>query len=143
MKKQLLMVLAGLLLAVGSAYAQSSRMVADIPFDFVVGNKAFPAGEYTIGSVGVNGETLVLRNTDRHQADKSMFFTPNHCSSAQPQSDSKLVFNMYGNHYYLSQIWTEGYDQGRELPKSSREIEEAQLQEGHHVVILASLFRAR
>ena len=140
MKKQLLMVFAGLLLAVGSAYAQSSRLRADIPFDFVVGDKMYSAGQYEIKSVGVNGETLSLQNTDRKEGT---FFTPNHCSSAQPQSESKLVFNMYGNHFYLSQIWTEGYDQGRELPKSSREIEDAQLQEGHHVVVLASLFRAR
>lgn len=136
MKKQLLMVFAGLLLAVGSAYAQSSRLVADIPFDFVVGNKLFPAGQYQIRSIGVNGETLSLQNTDHKQG---MFFTPIYCSSAQPQSESKLVFNMYGNHFYLSQIWTEGYDQGRELPKSSREIEEARLEGGQHVVVLASL----
>jgi hypothetical protein len=140
MKKQLLIVFAGLLLAVGSAYAQSSRLVADIPFDFIVGNKAFPAGQYEIRTIGLNGSSLMLQNTD---SKKSMFFTPSYCSSAQPQEDSKLVFNMYGNHFYLSQIWTEGYDQGRELPKSSREVEEAQLQEGHHVVVLASLFRGR
>ncbi len=140
MKKQLLIVFAGLLLAVGSAYAQSSRLVADIPFDFIVGNKAFPAGQYEIKGVGVNGSTLMLQNTD---LKKSMFFTPNYCSSAQPQDESKLVFNMYGNHFYLSQVWTEGYDQGRELSRSSREIEEAQLQEGHHVMVLASLSRAR
>src|SRR5579862_10059594 len=51
MKKQLLIVFAGLLLAVGSAYAQSSRLVADIPFDFIVGNKVFPAGQYEIKGV--------------------------------------------------------------------------------------------
>lgn len=140
MKKQLLMVFAGLLLAVGSAYAQTSRLVADIPFDFVVGNKVFPAGEYLIRSIGQNGVTLQLQNTDGKQG---MFFTPHYCSSAQPQSESKLVFNMYGNHFYLSQIWTEGYDEGRELPKSGREVEEAQLEQGHHVVVLASLFRGR
>ena len=140
MKKQLLIVVSSLLLAVGSAFAQSSRLVADIPFDFVVGNKVFPAGQYDVRSIGMSGSTLHLQNTDQKEG---MFFTPNYCSSAQPQSESKLVFDMYGSHYYLSQIWTEGYDQGRELPKSSREIEEAQLQEGHHVVVLASLFRAR
>jgi len=140
MKKQLLIVFAGLLLAVGSAYAQSSRLVADIPFDFIVGNKVFPSGQYEIKSIGVNGSVVQLQNTE---SKKSLFMTPNYCASAQPQDESKLVFNMYGNHFYLSQIWTEGYDQGRELPKSSREREEAQLQEGHHVVILASLFRAR
>jgi hypothetical protein len=140
MKKQLLIVLAGMLFAVGSAYAQSSRLVADIPFDFIVGNKVFPSGQYEIKSIGVNGSSVQLQNMESR---RSVFMTPSYCASAQAQDESKLVFNMYGNHFYLSQIWTEGYDQGRELSKSSREREEAQLHEGHHVVILASLFRAR
>ncbi len=138
MKKQFLIFFAGLLLAVGSAYAQSTRLVADIPFDFVMGNKTFAAGEYTIQPVGINGQVLLLRNSDSKQIQ---FFTPNYCSSAQPQEESKLVFNVYGNHYFLSQIWMQGHDQGRELPMSAREKEQAEMAQAHHVVILASLGR--
>ena len=140
MKKQTLIVFASLLLAVGAAYAQSSRLVADIPFDFVIGNKAFPAGEYTIKPMGMNGTSLLLQDSEMKRAQ---IITPNFCASAQPQEESKLVFNVYGNHYYLSQIWTQGYEQGRELPTSRREMEEAQLTQGQHVVILASLGRVR
>lgn len=140
MKKQFLILFAGLLLAAGSAYAQSSRLVADIPFDFVMGNRTFAAGEYTIRPAGINGQVLLLQNSDSREIQ---FFTPIYCSSAQPQDETKLVFNVYGNHYYLSQIWMEGYDQGRELPMSQREKEEAQMAQAHHVLILASLGRMR
>lgn len=140
MKKQTLIVFASLLLAVGTAYAQSSRLVADVPFDFMVGNKAFPAGEYTIKSIGMNGTSLLLQDSELKRVQ---IITPNFCASAQPQEESKLVFKVYGNHYYLSQIWTQGYEQGRELPMSRREMEEAQLTQGQHVVILASLGRVR
>ncbi len=140
MKKQLLIVVSSLLLAVGSAYAQSSRLVADIPFDFVMGNKAFPAGEYTIQPIGMNSDSLVLRNADSKGAQ---LFTPNYCSSMERQEETKLVFNVYGDHYFLSQIWMQGSDRGRELPISSREKEEAQMAQVHHVVILAALKAVR
>ncbi len=140
MKKQFMILFAGLLLAAGSAFAQSTRLVADVPFDFVMGNKTFAAGEYTIKPVGINGQVLLLQNSDSKQIQ---YFTPNYCSSAQPQDETKLVFNVYGNHYFLAQIWMEGYDQGRELPMSQREKEEAQMAQVHRVVILASLARLR
>ena len=36
----------GLLLAVSAAQAQDAKVKADIPFDFVVGDRVMPAGEY-------------------------------------------------------------------------------------------------
>jgi hypothetical protein len=37
------------------------------------------------------------------------------------QAESKLVFNRYGDHYFLSQIWEAGDNAGRELMKSREE----------------------
>lgn len=34
---------------------------------------------------------------------------------------ARLVFNRYGEEYFLSQVWTDGGQLGRELPKSKRE----------------------
>jgi hypothetical protein len=36
-----------------------------------------------------------------------------------------LVFHRYGNRYFLSKVWIAGYLQGRELPKSNKEKEQA------------------
>jgi len=140
MKKRMMIALASLLLAVGSAYAQTSRQVADIPFDFMVGNKAFPAGEYTITPLGPDGATLMLRNADENRLQAIM---PHYVQSAEVQQESKLVFNQYGNHFYLSQIWDQGTNQGRELRMSNREKEEAQVAQAGHLVILAKLSRVR
>ena len=140
MKKRMLIMLAGLLLAVGSAYAQTSRQVADIPFDFMVGNKAFPAGEYTITPLGSDGATLMLQNAD---AKREQAIMPHYVLAPETQQESKLVFNQYGNHFYLSQIWDQGSNQGRELRMSNREKEEAQVAQVNHLVILAKLSKVR
>ena len=52
---------------------------------------------------------------------------------------SKLVFHRYGSQYFLAQIWTAGYEQGKELPKSSRESEVAQDYPVQNVVLAATL----
>ena len=53
------------------------------------------------------------------------------------QAESKLIFNRYGNKYFLSQIWTAGSKSGRELPKSQRETELAGKQAKREVAVLA------
>ena len=50
----------------------------------------------------------------------------------------KLVFNRYGDQYFLSKIWAPSSDTGRELPKSRLEREVAQrLSEGGPTVVAA------
>ena len=124
MKKQILSVCAALLLiaAVGAvtAPAQSStRLEASIPFDFVVGGKTLPAGDYTVSTVlSHDPSVLAIRN-------------PQGCAIAITQgadnkkSDgtNKLVFHRYGNKYFLSQIWNEDGRVSRSLPKSKLERE--------------------
>jgi hypothetical protein len=58
---------------------------------------------------------------------------------ARKRSDvGKLVFNRYGDQYFLSKIWAASSDSGRELPKSRLEREVAQrLSEGGTTVVAA------
>ena len=44
---------------------------------------------------------------------------PNRTSEVQKQS--KLVFNRYGDQYFLSQVWMAGSDTGRDLSPSRNE----------------------
>ena len=37
------------------------------------------------------------------------------------QGDSKLVFNRYGDQFFLSQVWIAGLTDGQELTKTGRE----------------------
>jgi len=115
----LLLVLA--LMMVGESVAQSIRVKADVPFEFIVNGSTLPPGQYTIQSFGTaDGKTLLLRN-----ADKKENATVNsiNVESGKTAPETKLVFHRYGDRYFLSQVWVEGNNLGRALPKGHREAE--------------------
>ena len=135
MKKQLLTLLGlGLLFATASAYAQTTALKANIPFNFSVAGKSLPTGEYTIQSVGTGNRVLVLRGSD----NSSKMVMANYCESARPSDKTKLIFHRYGDRYFLSQIWTAGNSSGAEFPQSSHEAEVAMDFPRQDVVLIAS-----
>jgi len=143
MKRQAfsLISLLSLLLVAGSAIAQTIHVRADVPFNFAVGDKSFPAGTYDVGSID-NVNTKILRLQAR-DGNSSMMVGSNAAENLKPANKTKLVFNRYGNRYFLSQIWVAGERRGHQLPKSSREKETARdvaqnLTQGR-VEIMASL----
>ena len=121
------LVMAGMMALTAMAFtrvAQAQEPVAvNIPFDFVAGNTQLPAGEYM---VKVTGPTNTLILIARNDSTASAFMNTNAAVKSEPQSESKLVFNRYGDRYFLSQVWEQGYSQGRQLLKSAREKEIAQ-----------------
>jgi len=137
--RYVLVVLASLFIVAG-ARAQSVGFEGNIPFDFVVGNTTLRAGQYTIAPIPMNGSTLLLRRSDSTQA---IFITPCLCASGNDSHETKLVFHVYGNHYFLWQIWRQGYDVGSQLPESRREMEIAHLGHPLKQEIVASLARPR
>ncbi|MGC1620187.1 MAG: hypothetical protein WA765_16980 [Candidatus Acidiferrum sp.] len=98
-------------------------MKVNIPFDFVAGNRSLPAGAY---SVNVSGQMRTLILVDRKDA-ASTILGANDVLATEPQSESKLIFNRYGDRYFLSQVWMQGSPRGRQLSKSAREKEIAQV----------------
>jgi hypothetical protein len=60
-------------------------------------------------------------------------------STINVPSEGKFVFKKEGSSYYLWQIWTPGYNVGRELPVTVSEKEQASVTEEPPVVISASL----
>jgi len=99
-------------------------MVVDIPFAFTAGNATLPAGEYRVEKLEQNSAVLLIRCADPGAA--AMVIT-NAAQANELQSQSKLVFNRYDNHYFLSHVWTAGSIRGRQLSKSPREKELAQV----------------
>jgi hypothetical protein len=96
---------------------------ADIPFNFAVGNKTFPAGTYDVGTIGSgDSKTLLLQARD---SNASMMVGSNLAQTLEPTNKTKLVFNRYGKQYFLSQIWVEGANCGRQLLRTNREKEVA------------------
>jgi hypothetical protein len=78
------------------ANAQELALKANIPFDFTVGNTRMPAGEYTITSS--IQEVLVLRTAGHIASVASSEI------NTESKSGSELVFDRYGNQYFLHDV---------------------------------------
>jgi len=102
-----------------SAYAQQTNVKASVPFDFVVGNQAYAAGEYSIKTEGVGDRVLRIDNTA--DASSAMVLSDT-CVKLEPSDKTKLVFHRVGDSYFLYQVWRAGNSEGREFPISRSEL---------------------
>jgi hypothetical protein len=118
-------------LMVPATQAQSIMLKADIPFDFVVGDKQLHSGEYNVKQPHP-GVVLIQSN----DASSSAMVLTTAAQAGKISDVNKLVFNRYGDQYFLSKIWAS--DSGRQLPKSRLEREVAQrLSESGTTVVAA------
>ena len=112
-----------LLTAAISASAQSgSDFTVNIPFDSMAGKKILPAGEYRVMvHPAAASKVLIIHSAD----GRTKFATPSAMSVEGGESSKRamLVFNRYGNQYFLSQVWEAGRTTGQELTKSPAERE--------------------
>jgi hypothetical protein len=129
----ILTVIAALLTMATAAQAQHTKVSATIPFNFVVGDRAYPAGDYSFTNSGV-----VLQINNAGQTGTEMLLSQS-CERARPSETTKLVFQKMGGYYFLQQIWVAGNSRGRELPISRTEIQVAQNQEETKSVIVAAV----
>ena len=120
-------------LMVPATQAQSIMLKADVPFNFVVGDTQLHSGEYHVKQS--HPGVMLIQSKDARSS--AMVLTT--ATQARKFSDvGKLVFNRYGDQYFLSKIWAPSSDSGRELPKSRLEREVAQrLSEGAPTVVAA------
>ena len=128
MKKQTLRAVTMLISIIALAFvtavasnAQSSgrKLNAAIPFDFVVGDKALAAGEYSIRQITTNSDSgLAVSSRDGNH--KAIRLTKA-VSSSKVVRRASLTFRRYGNTYYLAQVWIPGATEGRETLKSKAE----------------------
>ena len=86
------------LAACTGAIAQQPALKANIPFDFTVGDTWMPAGEYTI-SLPLR-QIVQLRSADL--AKTATIATSQ--SFHESDSGSKLVFDKYGDQYFLHRV---------------------------------------
>ena len=125
MKKQAYTMIA-LLVLVGSmavaAQAQTSgrrQLIANIPFQFNVGNTTLPAGEYSVRLVNPNSDHAVLQLRDRVGNAGAIIQVDSVIGKAQ--ESAKLTFHRYGNKYFFAQAWIDGDNTGMQAPKSKAE----------------------
>ena len=95
------------------------EVVADIPFDFTVCAAQMPAGKYKLRPMSsTNPRVLTISGDDKRTAE--IFCT--HDVQGQKRADNgKLIFNRYGNQYFLSELWFQGEATGNQLVKTDQE----------------------
>lgn len=87
-----------------SAQAQSDSLVAaKVPFNFVIRDHALPAGEYLFSLIQVGAsDAIKIQSADGHITA----FVPTRSTKRNAsQAETRLVFNRYGDQYFLSQVW--------------------------------------
>ena len=124
MKKLFVVMAIGSLLAlslVAGAQAQEPGVPvrASIPFDFMVRGRTFPAGNYEIERVTQDPSGLVIRNVNNKH--EHIVFETEPMQDRKISSHNVLVFNRYGDDYFLSEVVTAGEQTGRELAPSHAE----------------------
>ena len=115
-------------LAVSSLYAQQPLRV-DVPFDFAANSAHWRAGAYEIAFPIPS--VILIRNLDNKQV---MMVQTVGMESIAKTDAAKVVFNRYGDSYFLSQVWRSST--GRALIQS---IAERELAARYPVVTIAAL----
>lgn len=135
MKNQILVAAAAMAfttLAPTQSHAQQGAL-ANIPFDFAVGNKTMPAGEYEVQRVPSNDAALQL--IQRTDSSVSAFALTNAIDGIGKNAQPKLVFHCYDHECFLSEVWI-GTVSGRLLLPSRREREVSRAQSKSEMAVL-------
>ena len=105
--------------AAWTARAQSNSIKVSVPFDFVIDGKVIPLGKYTISRSSSSGsQGLRIRSADGH-VNRS--FNTSRAKSETPKP-LQVVFNVYGNQHFLSQVFWPGSVNGFQLNKCEAEL---------------------
>ena len=114
----MLIVAVALATAVVSANAQSSsKVISNIPFEFVVGDKTLPAGEYSVRPATASGNALMIQGADNGKVAIRM---TGPTAQRKNNTHARLVFHRYGANYFLAEVWN-GESTGFQLLKSKQE----------------------
>jgi len=118
--KQMLALALTLLPALAAAQLHSGdRILAQVPFEFMVANKPVPAGEYIVQPATMDGRTLVIRNTTARLG----MFSQASLSEGRKAAAYTLVFHKYGAQYFLVGMTLAGERITYRLPESKTEAE--------------------
>ena len=137
--RQLLSLFAGLVLAltIGASKAKAQivgDLVVNVPFQFHAGDSKLPAGEYRIHVIDDSGLS-VMEITSANGSTAALFQVEETDAQTTP-TKSELIFNKYGDQYFLAKLFDEGESSGSQVLKSryeQRVSKNAALQAQEHV----------
>jgi hypothetical protein len=119
--------------SIGQAMAQDHAVQATIPFEFRAGNKVLPAGTYTIAT---GTDNLIVITKHNQPAVVTVASRDGRESRKQ-----ELVFDKYGDRYFLREILCQSAGMNLELPPTKVEKATRQQQafmEGMSQVLIAT-----
>lgn len=118
----------------GKAKAQVvDGLEVNIPFAFHAGNSRLPAGEYRIHMLD-DSDLQVMEISSADGSISALFEVESTPANSTPPK-SELIFNKYGNRYFLAKLFEEDSSTGSQLPKSRYEkrVGQAALEAQEHV----------
>jgi len=121
MKQRVLCLLGfiGVVLGISAISAQGQvigQLEADIPFTFHAGGTKLPPGKYVIHVL--NGSDLTLMEIQSADGRTSALFEVREAQDSTSPKKTELVFNHYGNRYFLSKLFDEGEKLGSAVVES-------------------------
>ncbi len=116
--KQMIVVAFFAVLAGSGLHAQTVSIRAAIPFNFHVGDKLMPSGEYVI-----HGEGPVLWLLGADSGEPALALLTIGAQSLDNSRRARLSFNRYGNEYILESVWDSFTQYGRQVSRTAREKE--------------------
>jgi hypothetical protein len=92
------------------------NLEVDIPFQFHAGNAKLPPGKYTLHLLE-NTDLTVMEITSVDNSTSALFEVGRTRDSSTP-AKSELIFNKYGNRYFLAKVFDEGNPAGSQVLES-------------------------
>jgi hypothetical protein len=119
-KRMLALALIALPILAVAQIVSSTRIVGQVPFPFMVGNKHVPAGQCMIEPATNGARTLVIRNVG---AKVSLFTSATPTLAKKASGSYALVFHKYGDRAFLTDIKLAGDRTIYQIPESRAEAE--------------------
>jgi hypothetical protein len=99
----------------------NQKIITDVPFEFTVGNKVVPAGQWTTQLASRDGERLLQFSNRNAKITVISSSLPGESKIAP--AESSLTFHKYGDSYFLVAINVEGNRANYRLRESKAEAE--------------------
>jgi hypothetical protein len=104
-----------------------------IPFQFHAGDAKLPAGKYIIRAV--DNSDLTIMEISSEDGSTSALFDVHDAEANSAPAKSELIFNKYGNRYFLAKLYDEGNPNGSAVNVSryEKKVGEAAVEAQAHV----------
>lgn len=114
-------------------FAQTSREVASIPFNFAVGDRTLAAGTY-IFAVNLEKRVMLIESEDRH----ALMFQVNFGDLTKAPVHGQVVFKHSGDAFILTKVRLQGSTNEAKLVPGKREKQIAQVNRPEDNVVVAA-----